>query len=612
MLDHNLGSNIDIRTRFDLTLSSSRACSSSPSVLLRAVSPLPPMRPSSCRNSLPSPLEVAVAPLSSVRLSPQVVLGDLGCVEPTDPHHRLVKKLRPSDSNVDVGVTTPQYRPPDVFLGNLRFQEDLDMWSFGCVAAELFTGQPFICVSGRQWGPQVTGKDCIDAIRKTVGLPGQEAAGDFHSASMGLPLSSDVPGVETAASFLDGLPFFERWFGEKGAAWIAAETAKEKKDPTRYEGFHASAGFQRCPAGLLSIIKDCLKWQPGNRLTLPQARLSAFMQPPGTLRIALNMERGKNGTGTIAETDLDPDLLHFLQDDPCWDGLVKKRLDTRATHSRCVRTDEAQKGLKTEIAGIVDEKNPPKCRSLNGDKKLHMIPSARFAAFVRALKKKWRPWLKQLGDDMRLAVARDNMPEELQKLNGKPILEEEFADNAFAYASLQLMEPGARDDGWHTDGGCSLLHAAVTLWGTRTVEVQNEDEKQFNLEQKPGSFYVGTLAALHHNVHHNERCDHTFSNEDLKQQPEGKRDLLIAVMLRSDVFREFRARRIDATPGPVEFFTVVNHVVAEHLANVPVALPDLTDVLDEVRLTSVPQDIASTPTSGRRTAAPTPRSGASD
>ena len=308
------------------------------------------MRPSSCRNSLPSPLEVAVAPLSSVRLSPQVVLGDLGCVEPTDPHHRLVKKLRPSDSNADVGVTTPHYRPPDVFLGNLRFQEDLDMWSLGCVAAELYSRRPLICVSAAE-GPrerrkEVTGKDFIDAIRKAVGLPGQEAAGDFHSASMGLPLSSDVPGVETAASFLDSFPFFERWFGQKGAAWIAAETAKEKSDPTRYEGFHASAGFQGCPAGLMSIIKDCLKWQPGHRLTLTQARLSGFVQPPGKLQITVNMERGKNGTGTIAETDLDPDLLHFLQNDPCWDGLAKERVDTRATHSRCVRGDEAKKGKK--------------------------------------------------------------------------------------------------------------------------------------------------------------------------------------------------------------------------------------------------------------------------
>ena len=173
------------------------------------------------------------------------------------------------------------------------------------------------------------------------------------------------------------------------------------------------------------------------------------------------------------------------------------------------------------------------------------------------------------------------------------------------------MEPGARDDGWHTDGGCSLLHAAVTLWGTRSVEVAMEDKDQVTLDQKPGSFYVGTLAALHHNVSHHERCDHTFSNDYLKQQPEGKRDLQIAAMIRSDVFREFRARRIDATPGPVEFFNVVNHVVAEHLANVPVALPDLTDVLEEVRLATVPPFIASTPISGRRSAAPTPRSAAS-
>eukprot|EP00959_Pyramimonas_sp_CCMP1952_P384139 8050567-Pyramimonas_sp.AAC.1 len=83
----------------------------------------------------------------------------------------------------------------------------------------------------------------------------------------------------------------------------------------------------------MSIIKDCLKWQPGHRLTLTRARLSGFTQPPGKLQITVNMERGKTGTGTIAETDLDPDLLHFLQDDPCWGGMAKERVDTGATHS---------------------------------------------------------------------------------------------------------------------------------------------------------------------------------------------------------------------------------------------------------------------------------------
>ena len=57
--------------------------------------------------------------------------------------------------------------------------------------------------------------------------------------------------------------------------------------------------------------------------------------------------------------------------------------------------------------------------------------------------------------------------------------------------------------------------------------------------------------------------------------------LPIAIMIRSDVFRNVRARRINATPGPVEFLRVVNRAVAQHWAEVPVRLPDLTAVLAE-------------------------------
>ena len=58
--------------------------------------------------------------------------------------------------------------------------------------------------------------------------------------------------------------------------------------------------------------------------------------------------------------------------------------------------------------------------------------------------------------------------------------------------------------------------------------------------------------------------------------------LQIAVMIRCDVFRDLRARKINSTHGPAEFFRVVNYTVAQHLADVPVALPDLTEVLAEV------------------------------
>ena len=53
-------------------------------------------------------------------------------------------------------------------------------------------------------------------------------------------------------------------------------------------------------------------------------------------------------------------------------------------------------------------------------------------------------------------------------------------------------------------------------------------------------------------------------------------------MIRSDVLRELRARKKNSTLGPADIFSVVNRTVAWHLADVPVALPDLTEVLAEV------------------------------
>ena len=212
---------------------------------------------------------------------------------------------------------------------------------------------------------------------------------------------------------------------------------------------------------------------------------------------------------------------------------------------------------------------------------------------------------------MREAIRADGMPASLYQKNGQPFLHEDFADNAFAYASIQLMQPGERDDGWHTDGGCSLLHASVTLFGTRSVEVWEEPWVKFTLDQKPGSFYVGNMSALEHNVRHHpaKECKHTFDGAAVTAKGDGKdlasaatakgdaedpapaetakgdQRLQIAVMIRSDVFRKFRARKIDATPGPMELFRVVNCIVAQHLADVPVALPDLTEVLAEVART---------------------------
>merc|ERR1712155_201751 len=128
---------------------------------------------------------------------------------------------------------------------------------------------------------------------------------------------------------------------------------------------------------------------PPARVTAAEAQNNSFLQPPGQwpLHVTLATQPGKNGLGTIAQADLDPDLLRYLQACPSWNSLAKERLQTRASVSKCIAAEEAALRLKTEIPGFVDEENPPKCRSLNADAALQPIPSKRLAAFVRALRK---------------------------------------------------------------------------------------------------------------------------------------------------------------------------------------------------------------------------------
>jgi serine/threonine protein kinase len=40
------------------------------------------------------------------------------------------------------GVATIYYRPPEVFMGDTRYSFSVDVWSLGCILAEMITGEP--------------------------------------------------------------------------------------------------------------------------------------------------------------------------------------------------------------------------------------------------------------------------------------------------------------------------------------------------------------------------------------------------------------------------------------------------------------------------------------
>ena len=103
-----------------------------------------------------------------------MVVGDLGNLDVADPHIRLRKKLRRQDHCLR--VRTPHYRPPAVFLGSQNFQEEVDMWSFGCLAAECYTRRPLFDpeVDAEQSGAPA-GKHFLDAITAIVGAQAKRA-----------------------------------------------------------------------------------------------------------------------------------------------------------------------------------------------------------------------------------------------------------------------------------------------------------------------------------------------------------------------------------------------------------------------------------------------------
>lgn len=64
-------------------------------------------------------------------------------------------------------VVTLWYRPPDVLLGSKSYGTAIDIWSVGCIMAELFLGYPLF--RGRD------NKEQIIAIFKIIGTPDKAA-----------------------------------------------------------------------------------------------------------------------------------------------------------------------------------------------------------------------------------------------------------------------------------------------------------------------------------------------------------------------------------------------------------------------------------------------------
>ena len=467
-----------------------------------------------------------------------VVLSDLGSIELGDPDQRAVihqARRKP------VVRTTLWYRAPELLLGASSWTFAIDAWSLGCLGVELVQGLPIF-----------PARDTVHLLRMiTTTFGGPKAGGGLSQ----LPLASLVPNSTIPTWPLKSV---------------------------RSEHF------------LLEVLSGLLDIEPATRLTCSRAedQVTASVAP----HVVLEKVAMHRGPCSVTHGRLEDHVLQWLQADPFWSAFTIARAHHQK-NSRCMAISEQE--FKHEEGGYTG-RNAPGCAMCNTMDMGHPLKARRVSAWIRCFLQLNRHWLSQLTKRVRAALRL--LPQEELRGNGQHFFSTCFSDTALTYGVIQFMKAGHRYDPEHFDGGASLLHAGLTIFGTRHLELkvaesaadkvaesvadkvaetaadkvaESAADKWKVLPQSAGSFYIGNMCTAWHRVHH-------LDPEEAGVLCEAAGNVHIAIMLRTDVFREERARSMSTRPTPSAVFDTVNQVVASRLASHPLQFPDLGSCISEL------------------------------
>eukprot|EP00973_Karenia_brevis_P044855 6213354-Karenia_brevis.AAC.1 len=175
-----------------------------------------------------------------------------------------------------------------------------------------------------------------------------------------------------------------------------------------------------------------------------------------------------------------------MQHDPAWEA-AKAELDgppCKRSKAQCLRSKEAKLNLKYEWPGYVSA-DPPGCTAMATMDAGERFVALRVVSFMQELMAINREWFLRLTALVREALRA--LPAHLRGPNGQHFFDTCFTDTAFCYGILQAMRPGQRRDPKHSDGGCSLLHLGLTVFGRRSVDFWFDgQEASKTLQQQPG------------------------------------------------------------------------------------------------------------------------------
>jgi hypothetical protein len=335
----------------------------------------------------------------------------------------------------------------------------------------------------------------------------------------------------------------------------------------------------------IDMLNDLVRWCPSQRLDATSASSHGYLN---TARLVLGglvrdgfapggfvpcgfvprpVYQGTRHRWNVLSGVMDAEILRWLQTDP---ALVP---GSRAFHVVDVDFDTKRKDVKTEegrkfiLAGSLSQCSSSKMCALSVQAPL---PLPRLVAWFAAFRAVNAQALAELNSAAKVAVRKLAVGDVAQ--NGDHFLQTDFDEWFLTCGELCITKAGDKTTGlWreprHLDGGASVLHMGLTLFGRRDVICeQGHGLPDVVIKCFPGSIYMGGLTGPHHQVAHQQA-----GPEELVD------GMSVTVMMRTALFPHCRSRLRNTTPSPPILFQTLAASFRESLAVGSWVLPAIGD-----------------------------------